>query len=96
MSDNKHKPHIVSYVQNLWVWIVLLLLTFLTVAIAGVDFKELAVVVALTIASVKSIIVASYFMHLRFDNKIITIMSIVVLFVFTVFIALTMVDYLTR
>jgi cytochrome c oxidase subunit 4 len=96
MSQNNEKHHIVSYLQNLWVWIALLILTFITVAVAGVEFKKLAVAVALTIASIKSVIVAAYFMHLRFENKMISIMSIIVLFIFTVFIVFTLVDYSMR
>jgi len=95
MSNNE-KHHIVTYLQNLWIWIALLLLTFITVAIAGIDFEKLTVVVALTVASVKAVIVAAYFMHLRFDNKVLAIMNLVVLLIFTVFIVITLIDYSYR
>ncbi len=95
MSNNE-KNHIVSYVQNLWIWIASLSLTLITVAIAGIDFDKLTVVVALTVASVKAVIVAAYFMHLRFDNKVLAIMNLVVLLIFTVFIVITLIDYSYR
>jgi cytochrome c oxidase subunit 4 len=93
---DQHKHHIVDYITQMWVWVILLILTGVTVAIAEVDFKMLTVAVALGIATIKSLFVLAYFMHLKFDSKILSIFVIVVLLVFLSFIILTFIDYYYR
>jgi cytochrome c oxidase subunit 4 len=93
MSKN---THIVSFNTQIIVWIVLLFLTWLTVTVSYVNFKHLAVFVALLIAVVKSAVVLSYFMHLKFDSKILTVFLILVVVIFAVFIGLTFFDYAFR
>jgi cytochrome c oxidase subunit IV len=94
MSEEKH--HIVSYKNNALVLIALLALTFLTVAITSVELGPLNVTAALLIASLKVGIVLAYFMHLKFDHKIFTIMVVMVVLVFTSLIVITFFDYLYR
>lgn len=94
MEKNHH--HIVGYITNLWVWVALIILTIITVAVSEYDLKMLTVVVALTIASIKAGIVLAYFMHLKFDKKILTVFLLIVLVVFLSFIVLTLVDYYYR
>lgn len=96
MSEESHTPHIVSFANQLKVWIALLLLTWLTVTIAYVDFGNLTLSIALIIASVKSTIVLTYFMHLKFDSKILTLFLVLVIVIFAVFIGLTFFDYALR
>ena len=93
---DQHKHHIVDYITQMWVWVILLILTGVTVAIAEVDFKMLTVAVALSIATIKSLFVLAYFMHLKFDSKILSIFVIVLLLVFLSFIILTFIDYYYR
>ena len=66
MSDNK-TTH--SYVPHLLVWFALLILTGVTVAIAGMDFGRYTVATALIIAAVKSYLVLTIFMHLKSESK---------------------------
>jgi cytochrome c oxidase subunit IV len=94
MSEEKH--HIVSYKNNALVLVALLILTFLTVAITSVELGPLNVTAALLIASLKVGIVLAYFMHLKFDHKIFTIMVVMVVLVFTSLIVITFFDYLYR
>ena len=57
MENNKHHDenhHIVSYAFNIKVWIVLLILTWLTITVAYLNFGNLAVAIALLIATVKA------------------------------------------
>ena len=54
----------------LTVFVVLLLLTFMTVAATWFDFGGWALVIALGIATVKASLVALYFMHLRYDQPV--------------------------
>ena len=60
----------------------LVVLTAVTVAVAFIDIKsELAkVLLALTIASIKGAAVAFYFMHLKFEGKLIYLILLLPLF----------------
>jgi cytochrome c oxidase subunit 4 len=93
----EHKNHhIVGYITQMWVWIALLILTVLTVSSVLIDLKNFVVFAALLIASIKAFIVLSYFMHLKFDNKLLSIMLGLALLVFVSFILLTFLDYSFR
>lgn len=98
-NKNHHKEdqhHIVSYAANIKVLIVLLLLTWVTITAAYLNFGNMAVAVALLIANIKAVVVLAYFMHLKFDSKILTIFFIITMAVFTSFIVLTFLDYAYR
>lgn len=93
-SENKH--HIVSYRSYLLILLGLIVLTLLSVAITHIELREYTVAAALIFASVKSFIVLSYFMHLKFDKPMYRNM---VLFVFAIFMAvvtITFIDYINR
>ncbi|MBK8552861.1 MAG: cytochrome C oxidase subunit IV family protein [Ignavibacteria bacterium] len=81
-----HHP---SYGVNILVWIGLLSLTAITVAVAGINLGSLALTVALVIALVKSMFVVNFFMHLKFDNKIIKIFLGICMVIFVVVLILT-------
>jgi cytochrome c oxidase subunit 4 len=93
-----HEVHIVSYREHASTFAGLILLTIMTVTVSvfGADIYTLSVLTALTIASAKAVVVALYFMHLKYDPKIYRIMLGVVLVLFIVFIVLTLIDYLIR
>ena len=55
------------YLRNL---IVLLILTAITVAAAGINFGSGNVVIALAVATVKAILVALFFMHLLYEKRV--------------------------
>jgi cytochrome c oxidase subunit 4 len=78
------------------VWVALIVLTVVTVQVAQYDFREFTVAVALLIASAKAVIVAMYFMHLKFESKLLIIMVGITVLIFLSFIILTLVDYWTR
>lgn len=92
------KHHIVSYKTYTIIWVLLLILTTLSVLAVEVDFgtDALAIGAALFIATVKSLLVAIYFMHLKFDKKVIAVMVTASFFVFVIFIVLTFFDYAFR
>jgi len=94
MSEDKH--HILPLKVYLSVAGALLALTALTIFLAGFHFGTFNLFVALLIAVIKSTIVALYFMHLRYDNKLyltLLVMSIVFLIIF---IGITMLDTMFR
>lgn len=79
MSENRSTEHLVSYGTYFLVWLSLISLTALTVAIAGVDFGKFAILIALFIAAIKSTLVISYFMHIKFDDLIFKVFLLVAL-----------------
>ena len=99
MADHsKEKQHIVSFKENLGTWLGLMLLTVLTVAISVINasLATLTVVTALIIATTKALLVAYYFMHLKFDHKIYRIMLLIIMLLFSSFMLLTVFDYISR
>jgi caa(3)-type oxidase subunit IV len=92
-QPHSHESHTKSYVA---VWVTLLILTGATVWTASHDYGYLNLVVAMTIATTKGILVCLYFMHLKDDarlNQLVFAMSFVFL---AVFVTLTMSDITTR
>ena len=79
-----------------WVFTVLVLLTLLTVGAAQIDLGRFHLLVALTIAFGKAILVAFYFMHLRYDNRLIWVFLTGGVFWLAILIGITMSDYLAR
>jgi len=90
--------HISSYKDHFSTLMALLLLTFITVAISvfGADLRSLSVFTALLIATVKVIVVAYYFMHLKYDKKLYTWLLVIVVILFVSFTVLTSIEYLNR
>jgi cytochrome c oxidase subunit 4 len=97
-TSQQHDVHIVSYKEHASTFLGLILLTIMTVTVSvfGANIYTLSVLTALTIASAKAVVVALYFMHLKYDPKIYRAMIGVVLLLFVVFAVLTLIDYLIR
>jgi cytochrome c oxidase subunit 4 len=74
----------------------LMILTIVTVAVSFVDLGPYNVTVALAIASIKALLVAFFFMHLFYDNKIYLVIFSMALLFLTIFLTLTMFDTTTR
>jgi cytochrome c oxidase subunit 4 len=92
MSD--HTDHqIVPYRVYFIVWLGLLALTVVTVGVSYVDMRNVAILTAVLIASVKCTLVLLYFMHLRFSKLLYTAMILAVLGTYAIFIGLTFADY---
>lgn len=94
--NEDNKKHIVKYRTYLFVLCGLLTFTGLSILVTSVELGPMAVVAALIFASFKSALVLTYFMHLKFDNRIYTAMVSLVLFVFLVLIVITFFDYSFR
>ncbi len=60
-----------SYALYAVVWVALLVLTGTTVAVSYLNLGMMNVVVALFIASVKAALVALFFMHLKYENRVV-------------------------
>ena len=94
MSKEKH--HIIPYKVYLLILLGLIVLTLLSVAITGIELGKYTVAGALVFAVVKSFLVLTYFMHLKYDKLYIKLMVAFVFAVFVVTIIITFLDYLYR
>ena len=94
MSEEKH--HIVPYKLYAIILGILLILTFASIAITEIDLGAYTVAGAMLFAIVKSYLVLTYFMHLKFDKPYIRIMVLFVFSIFVVVLVITMLDYLYR
>ena len=94
MSKESH--HVVPYKMYVIILIALLALTFASIGITEIDLGAYSVGGALLFAVVKSFLVLSNFMHLKYDKPYIRAMVIFVFAVFTVTIIITFLDYLFR
>lgn len=71
-GTDAHAPH--SHMKELTLtFLALVVLTIVTVKIAKVDFGSVAIniSIAMFIASIKGLLVALYFMHLKWEEKLI-------------------------
>lgn len=92
--SGEHDTHIVDYKFNILVWIDLLIFTLITIEIAQFDFQALTVVIALLVASIKTYLVGTYFMHLKFENRFMQAMVIGVAVIFIAVLIFLFTDYL--
>jgi cytochrome c oxidase subunit 4 len=93
-KGTEHKP--VSYGSYVAAWLSLVVLTALTVTVAGMHLKGWSIGTALVIACVKSTLVLFVFMHLKQEKPFFKITMLVVVVTITIFIGLTFVDILFR
>jgi cytochrome c oxidase subunit 4 len=93
-EETYHQP--TGYGIYVVTWVTLLVLTSITVAMAGMSFGKLSVLVALAIAMIKSGIVLNYFMHLKYEGKFFHVILGVVIGALIIFIGLTFTDVLFR
>ena len=89
----KNQHHVVSYGKYILIWLGLIALTGATVTFAGMNLGRWIIVTALSIASIKSMLVLNIFMHLKFEDRIFRIFVVVALVTFVIFISLTFFDY---
>jgi cytochrome c oxidase subunit 4 len=78
------------------VWLSLLVLLFVTWLVAEFDFGRWNIVVAMTVAVVKALLVILIFMHVRYGMKLTWVFVGAGFFWLFILVVLTMGDYLTR
>jgi len=77
-------------------WIALLMLTAATVTVAGLHLGKMSVFTAVAIAFVKASIVLSFFMHLKYERRLLKLLVYLVIGGIAGLIALTFTDYFFR
>jgi cytochrome c oxidase subunit 4 len=96
MSDPRENTHIDSVGTYVKILLALLVATAVTTAVARVDLGGFSVVVALGIASVKMVLVALFFMHIRHSTKLTRLVVLGGLLWLGILLVLTMTDFATR
>ncbi len=74
------------------VWAALLILTFVTWRVSFIPLGMMNVTVAMIIASLKASLVALFFMHLRYENKLVWTFALIPLAFLSLIIFGTLVD----
>jgi len=88
--------HIVSPLIYAIVFGTLLLFTGLTVGAAYIDLGVLNPIIALGIASFKAVVVILFFMHVKYQSRLIKMTIGAGFFTFLVLITMTLSDYMSR
>ncbi len=79
------------------IWITLLLCTFITYKAAFIELGRFNAAVALIIATIKALLVALFFMHIKgAHEKLLKLVVISTVFFLFILLALSMADYGTR
>ena len=94
MTEAAH--HIVSYTKLTAIWVILLVLTALTVLITRLELGEYKIIGALSIACVKSGLVIAVFMHMKYEGWLLRGLLFVALVTLAIFIGFTFFDVLYR
>ncbi len=88
--------HIVTPFQYMLVFGTLLVFTGITVGAAFVDLGVLNPIVALGIACFKAVIVILFFMHVKYQSRLVKMTVGAGFFTFIVLITMTLTDYMSR
>ncbi len=88
--------HIVTPVQYCLVFATLLVFTGVTVAAAYFDMGALNPVVALGIACFKAVIVILFFMHVKYQSRLIKMTVGLGFLTFLILVMMTLLDYFSR
>jgi cytochrome c oxidase subunit 4 len=88
--------HIVTPLDYLFVYIALVIGTILTVIAADIDLGVLNPIIALGIACTKACIVILFFMHVKYQSRLVKLTVSAGFFTFLVLITMTLTDYMSR
>lgn len=88
--------HIVPKSTYYLIFVMLMVLTAVTVGVAFVDLGAMNTVVALAIACTKATVVVLFFMHVKYSTRLTWAVVIGSVFWLGIMLVMTMGDYLTR
>jgi len=94
MANNT--THTIEYKTLVKILLILLFLTFITIAVTSIHLGPLTVTVALLIAGIKAFIVLSNFMHLKYESLLLRILVAMVFVLFALIVVITFIDYAFR
>jgi cytochrome c oxidase subunit 4 len=86
------EKHIVNTKTYIFVWVVLLCLTGLTIKAAQMKMGEWSMVANIAIASMKASLVLWFFMHLKYEKRLFKLLIFVPLITISIIIGMTFFD----
>ncbi|HEY3283777.1 MAG TPA: cytochrome C oxidase subunit IV family protein [Armatimonadota bacterium] len=95
-ATEQHGHHIVPLAVYYRVFAALMVLLVLTLFAATFDLGPLNVVIALTIACAKALLVVLYFMHVRYSHKLVWVFGGAAILWLGILFAYTIGDYISR
>jgi cytochrome c oxidase subunit IV len=96
MEHQHGNTHIIPNRTILAVLGLLIALTLISVALTSIHFGAMTIFVALLVAVVKSTFVLRIFMHLKFESRMLTTLTIGVSVLVGLVIFITLADYIFR
>lgn len=94
MENEKH--HIVPYSSYVYILMALIAFTFLSIGITQINLGVYSVMGALIFAILKSFLVLTYFMHLKFDSLFLKLSVLSVFILLLIVLVITFLDYYFR
>jgi len=94
MENEKH--HIVPYKVYFYILAALITFTFMSIGITQLNLGAYSVLGAMIFAILKSFLVLSVFMHLKFDTPFLRFSVLGVFLLFLVVVLITFLDYFFR
>jgi len=95
MAGNSHQ-HIDSVGTYVGILVALLIATVVTTLVAFVDLGDFSVVVALIIAVCKMLLVALFFMHVRYSTRLTKLVIVGGLLWLAILLLFTLTDFMSR
>jgi len=90
--SHEQSSHVVDTKTFVVIWIILLILTALTVKVADMQLGKVSMLANLLIASSKACLVLWIFMHLKYERRVFKLLLFVPLGTITIIIGLTFFD----
>ncbi len=78
------------------IWLGLMVLTAITVGVTWFDFGFLNVLVAMSVATTKAALVVFFFMHLKYEHRLLGAFVLIVFVILAIFIGFTFFDVAYR
>jgi cytochrome c oxidase subunit 4 len=96
INPEHSEHHLVTPFQYFLVYIALIVGTIITVLAAKLELHVFNPIVALAIACTKAVIVILFFMHVKYQSKLVKMTVAAGFFTFIVLITMTLTDYMSR
>ena len=93
MTSEGHEEHLLPPLFYFMIWIILVCLTAVTLGVTYLDMGRWAIFTAILVATFKASLVGLYFMHIKYEQRLIPIILLVTLGSFAVFFILVFTDY---
>lgn len=94
MENEKH--HAIPYKVYVYILIALIAFTFMSIGITQINLGAYSVLGALIFAMIKSYLVLTYFMHLKFDTLFLRLSVLSIFILLLLVIVITFLDYFYR